>query len=307
MLSTPILLITFNRPNHVRLVLTEIRKQQPVQLFVFQDGARDGNKLDQERVQQVRDVIKELVDWPCELHTLYQEKNLGCGPGPITGINWFFSNVDKGIILEDDCIPSESLFEYYTELLDRYKEDEEIALITGTNALGRWRSWQGDYFISKFGMTMGAWATWKRSWTLFDADLSTWMDSKTKEDFRKFVGVNLYKTYQPILDYIYQNQVTDVWDYQWAYSCLSHKKYRIVSTINQMSNIGFCEESTHTPNSNDRRANMKLYTCSFPLKKITVKKDLLFDYIMYQRFERLTPKGFWLKVFLKIVEFIYRR
>ena len=77
----------------MRQVLSEIRKQQPAQLFVCQDGAREGNALDMERVQQVRDVITELVDWPCELHTLYQEKNLGCGPGPAAGIDWFFSHV----------------------------------------------------------------------------------------------------------------------------------------------------------------------------------------------------------------------
>ena len=56
MLKTPILLITFNRPNHVRQVLTEIRKQQPNQLFVCQDGARDDNPIDAERVGQVRQV-----------------------------------------------------------------------------------------------------------------------------------------------------------------------------------------------------------------------------------------------------------
>ena len=46
MFKTPILLITFNRPDHVRKVLIEIRKQQPSQLYVCQDGARDGNEND---------------------------------------------------------------------------------------------------------------------------------------------------------------------------------------------------------------------------------------------------------------------
>ena len=112
MFTTPILLITFNRPDHVRQVLSEIRKQQSVQLFVCQDGAREGNVLDAERVQQVRDVITELVDWPCELHTLYQDKNLGCGPGPAAGITWFFEHVEMGIILEDDAVPHPDFFEY---------------------------------------------------------------------------------------------------------------------------------------------------------------------------------------------------
>ena len=70
MLKTPILLITFNRPEHTRRVLEEIRKQQPTQLYVCQDGAREGNKSDKAKCQEVRAVVNELVDWPCELHTL---------------------------------------------------------------------------------------------------------------------------------------------------------------------------------------------------------------------------------------------
>ena len=124
MINTSVLLITFNRPDHVRQVLTEIRKQQPTQLFVCQDGARVGNALDQQRVQEVRDVINELVDWSCELHTLYQEKNLGCGPGPAAGITWFFEHVEMGIILEDDAVPHEEFFEYASTLLEKYKENK---------------------------------------------------------------------------------------------------------------------------------------------------------------------------------------
>ena len=115
-----ILLITFNRPDHVRKVLDEIRKQKPAQLFVCQDGPRDwkdgydkailknGRIVradDLNKVLAVRQVIDELVDWDCELHTLYQDENLGCGAGPMTGIDWFFRNVEMGIVMEDDCFP----------------------------------------------------------------------------------------------------------------------------------------------------------------------------------------------------------
>ena len=63
MLQTPVLLIAFNRPDYVRQVLIEIRKQQPTQLYVCQDGVREGNILDAKRVHEVRSVINELVDW----------------------------------------------------------------------------------------------------------------------------------------------------------------------------------------------------------------------------------------------------
>jgi hypothetical protein len=110
MFQVPILLITFNRPTHTRKVLEVIRAQQPKQLFVFQDGARNNNEKDTIKCAEVRKVVKELVDWDCELKTYYSEVNLGCGPGPASAITWFFENVEQGIILEDDCIPHTDFF-----------------------------------------------------------------------------------------------------------------------------------------------------------------------------------------------------
>lgn len=308
MFNIPILLITFNRPDHVRKVLTEIRKQQPTQLFVCQDGAREGNTFDAERVQEVRDVINELVDWPCELHTLYQEKNLGCGPGPATGITWFFEQVEMGIVMEDDCVPSDTLLQFFAELLVKYKDDHTIALITGTNVLKRWKSYKGDYFISKTGgMTMGSWASWKRAWNLFEADLSSWGSDGKRNKLKKFTGTQEYKVYAPILNDIYRNSSKDIWDYQWAYSRWVNEKYCLVSTVNQMSNIGFCAESTHTSYYDSRRANIELMTCNFPLKIVSNRCDSLFDYVMFQRFTRKTKKGILLRGLLKVIEYIYKR
>ena len=90
-MKTPVLLITFNRPDHVRRVLSAIRDARPASLYVFQDGAREGNAVDAEKCPEVRAVVQELVDWDCDLHTFYADRNFGCGAGPMTGINWFFN------------------------------------------------------------------------------------------------------------------------------------------------------------------------------------------------------------------------
>ena len=97
MLNTPVLLITFNRPDHVRRVLGAIREAQPTVLYIFQDGPREGNAGDLEKCKRVQEVVWELVDWDCDLHTLYSECNYGCGAGPMTGINWFFHEVKEGL------------------------------------------------------------------------------------------------------------------------------------------------------------------------------------------------------------------
>lgn len=306
--ETPILLITFNRPNHVRRVLMEIRKQQPTQLYVCQDGAREGNDNDRIKCQEVRAVVRELVDWPCELHTLYQDKNLGCGPGPAAGITWFFENVEQGIIMEDDCFPSETLMAFEAELLEKYKDDERISLVTGTNALSRWRSYKYDYIFSKTGgMTMGSWASWRRVWKHFDWEIKSWGKQETKERMRAIVGEKRYMELAPLYNKIYTNPPRDAWDYQWAYARTLLDSYSIVSTVNQMSNIGFGVESTHTPNTNDRRGNMTIYTCHLPLRYHSFYIDRLFDWEMYQRFDRRTKKSSVMRLMLKMVDLVCRR
>lgn len=309
MFNTPILLITFNRPEHTRRVLERILEANPQDLYVFQDGAREGNEADLQKCTQVREVIESLTkNTGTQLHTFFSEKNLGCGPGPATGISWFFDNVEQGLIFEDDCMPSPTIFAFYEELLNRYKDDERISIITGTNALSRWKSRRHDYIFAKSGgMTMGCWASWRRAWKWFDWEVKSWGEQENKEQLYRIVGEKRFAYWKELMDKLYANPPRDAWDYQWAYARILHNSLSIVSTVNQMSNIGFCEESTHTPNANDRRGNMETFDCRLPLKEEPMKVDKLFDWEMYQRFSRKTKKSIFLRIILKIIDFICRR
>ena len=309
MLSTPILLITFNRPEHTKRVLEAILAAQPRDLYVFQDGARKGNESDMVKCAEVQKVVCDLTkDTNVELHTNYSEKNLGCGPGPATAITWFFDHVERGMVFEDDCLPSPSIFAFYEELLERYKDDERISIITGTNALSRWRSRKLDYvFIKHGGMTMGCWASWRRAWKMFDFEIKSWGKQDTQDKFRANVGEKRFPLWKPLLDKYYACPPRDVWDYQWAYARILGNSFSMVSTVNQMSNIGFGEESTHTPYADDRRSNMRTFVCRTPLRHQPFRRDRLFEWVMYQRFSRPTKKSWALRCLLKVIDLIWRR
>lgn len=281
---------------------------KPQDLYVFQDRAREGNEYDIKKCAEVRQVVEGLVmkTNTC-LHTLYSEKNLGCGPGPATAITWFFEHVEQGMIFEDDCLPSPTIFDFYEELLEKYKHDDRISLITGTNALSKWRSSCYDYiFVKDGGMTMGCWASWRRAWKLFDFEIKSWGSNEVKEQFKNNVRKVAFPLWESILNQYYANPPKDAWDYQWAYARLLNGTYSIVSTVNQMSNIGFGIESTHTPSSNDRRGNMKTFECHTPLRHYSFKVDHLFDWVMYQRFTRVSKKPFVLRCLLKIIDLVWR-
>lgn len=244
--KTPILLITFNRPDHVRRVLTEIRKQKPSQLFVAQDGAREGNENDRVKCQEVRDVVTELVDWPCDLHTLYQEKNLGCGPGPAAGLTWFFEHVEAGLVFEDDAVPHPDFFEYAETLLEKYKDDESVRAIGSMNV--DTRKWgDGSYYFSMMNRNLCAWATWRRAWNDFDLYLRgvSWRDLD-----KALIQYNCPLHEREFwLDRLAEAQLNAQggrsWDMQFFMSIWLNGGKGIIPNVNLSSNIGTVGEGTH--------------------------------------------------------------
>ena len=250
MLNTPVLLITFNRPDHVRRVLGAIRKAQPSVLYVFQDGSREGNVSDMERCKRVQDVVRELVDWDCDLHTLYSDRNYGCGAGPMTGIDWFFHEVEEGIVMEDDCLPHPDFFGYCAELLDRYRNDPKVMYISSTLYDNRWKC-KESYDFSHYMIT-GAWASWARAWKGFDLDLLD-MDARK---FRRHCKKLLYSVveadwwYFKVLEIQRDKEKKSYWDFQMQIHLFKNSGLTIHPKVNLVSNIGFDGEGTHTLSNN---------------------------------------------------------
>jgi hypothetical protein len=170
--ATPILFLIFNRPDTTDKVFEKIREIQPRQLFISADGPRPDRKDEREKCEEARKVIQK-IDWKCELKTNFSEKNLGCRVGVSSGIDWFFSQVSKGIILEDDCLPDASFFNFCKVLLEYYRNDERIMHIGGINVQdGRMRG-TASYYFSKISHIWG-WATWKRAWEKYDVNIRTY-------------------------------------------------------------------------------------------------------------------------------------
>ena len=172
----PVLLITFNRPSHTRQVLEAIIGAQPCDLYVFQDGEREGNENDRKKCAAVRNVVEELTEkTDIVVHRYYSPINLGCGAGPMNGIQWFFNRVEMGIVMEDDCLPHPDFFGYCEELLLKYKDDEKVRFINATLYNRRWHC-EASYDFSRY-MVTGAWAGWRRTFAGFDLDLKE-LDAK---------------------------------------------------------------------------------------------------------------------------------
>ena len=173
MINVPVLILFFNRPDALSAVFNQVRKAQPSHLFLYQDGPR--GERDIPGIEACRRIV-ENVDWPCEVHRLYQEKNYGCDPSEFLSQKWAFSHVDKCIVLEDDSIPSLSFFTFCKEMLDRYEHDTRISMITGMNYDEVTPDMPYDYFFATT-FSISGWASWRRVIDQWDEHY-TFLDDK---------------------------------------------------------------------------------------------------------------------------------
>ena len=240
-MNTPVLIIVYNRPQITEKQLMALKKIKPVNLYVFCDGPKSQSEL--KPILETRKLFNKL-GWDCDVKTNFQQKNLGCKLGVITAINWFFKNVSEGIILEDDCIPDASFFDFLSSLLKKYRNDKKISMISGSN-LGFKNKNNDSYFYSRYSIVWG-WATWANRWNSYRKILlknENEVFSKKNIDVCKKLGIsnkfinNTIKSFQGRID---------TWDYLWTYTNLINDRLSIIPSKNLIKNIGFGKQATHT-------------------------------------------------------------
>ena len=265
-LHVPVLLIIFNRPDTTKLVFEAIRGVKPRRLYVAADGPRQGVETDVDRCREARDIVND-VDWDCEVKTLFRARNLNCGVAPSSAFTWFFQHEEEGIILEDDCVPSQSFFWYCQELLERYRNDSRVMHIGGNNFLN---GWQNDadysYYFSKSGHVWG-WATWRRAWKYFDYNMRLYPEVKEQNYFGNYFLNWIEKRYRlgKFDKAVEENKLVDGWDYQWDFARYIHSGLAIVPNVNLVKNIGFGEIATHTKNSYSHCSEVQAEEIALPL------------------------------------------
>ena len=187
-----VLLLFFNRPETFQQVFNEVKKARPSRLFLYQDGMR--GERDRAGVEACRQIASDdNIDWECEVHRLYQEKNLGCDPSEYVSQKWAFSIVDKCIVLEDDDVPSQAFFPFCKEMLDRYEHDSRIWMIAGFNTDEITPDVPTDYFFTSVFSIWG-WASWRRVIDLWDGDYTFMKDAFLRHQLSAVVKERGYRS-----------------------------------------------------------------------------------------------------------------
>lgn len=248
-IKAPVLFIVFNRPATTQIVFEAIKKAKPLILFIAADAPRIGNEEDERNCILVKEIVKQ-IDWNCETHFRFSETNQGCGQGVFNAISWAFENEDRLIILEDDCVPAQPFFNYCDDLLERYKNDSRIWLISGNQYNEEAVKTPHSYFFSRYGHGWG-WATWKRCWNAMDMSIAK---------FPLILKQDLYKTafrtnkeaafFKKIFNtaYNFDKLNPHTWDYQFMFLLTSNGGLSIVPIKNLVTNIGYLGTHSETKN-----------------------------------------------------------
>jgi len=250
MFQTPILLIIYKNPEVTKVVFDRIREIKPAFLYISADGAKTSNPEDLMEIEETRRVT-ENIDWDCKVLRRYSDTNLGCKIGVSGAISWFFETETEGIILEYDCLPDITFFNFCEVLLERYRNNENVFSISGNNfdflSLNESNqiSLRESYSYSYLSKIWG-WATWRRAWTNFDINLSKFPQFESEGKIRDLINGKRNQDYWlgKIRD-VYQGRNTSTWGFIWLFTLLSHKAYCITPKVNLVSNIGFGMGATH--------------------------------------------------------------
>jgi hypothetical protein len=241
--------------------MSQIAQAKPARLYVAADGPR--SKDEEEVCRTVRRIATD-VSWDCEVKTLFREQNVGCKLGVSGAIDWLFANEEKGIILEDDCIPSQSFFRFCDELLLRYENDERIGAIAGSSYL-KTGSILESYYFSRYPQIWG-WATWARAWRNFDIEMTAWPRLRRTEFLSRIGGESpgFDRFWSDIFDQCHAGKIP-TWDYQWLLSFWRHGYSACAPTTNLVANIGFEGDGTNNIRYNEVYHGRVACEVAFPL------------------------------------------
>ena len=278
-MKTAVVFIVFNRPELTRRVFECIRGARPPKLLVACDGPRSDRPDDWEKIAAVRRIIAEGVDWPCEVHTKYSDRNLGCREGPASGINWAFSLVEEAIFLEDDCLPDLTFFSFCDEMLERFRDDERVTHVNGTNFIAPYCRPASSYFFSKYVWVWG-WATWRRAWQNYDYTMATW-DERGAVLRQSFDTGREQAFWMSTFEEARRDwHAAQAWDFPWIYTCWTCGGLSVMPSVNLVENLGFGPDATHTSEKSLHLSvaagNLRVVTHPDRLQRSRLRDDMMF-------------------------------
>lgn len=279
LMSAPVLLFVFNRPEHTRKTIEKLNSLPEVKntkLFIFSDQAK--KEKDKELVAEVRNILDQYA---CnsnfaEVEIRKADTNKGLAASIIGGVTEIINKFGRVIVLEDDLEVAPDFLAYMNGALDYYKNKENIWAISGyTFPIKALENYEHDVYLSGRGCSWG-WATWKDRWNTVDWMVSDYpffkFNLKKRHEFAKW-GDDL-----PILLDAYIYGEIHSWAIRWCYEAFKQGKFTIYPVKSRVSNHGTDGSGTnfsHIENRYDTILNNEVKAIQFDMPEIneSIRKE----------------------------------
>jgi hypothetical protein len=290
----PIVLFTYNRPKHTRLVLEALKKNYLASesiLIIYQDGIKEeSSEHDLMNWRAVNNIIKDISGFK-EIIIRSSNKNQGCDPSMINGITEVVNEYGKIIVLEDDLVVSPKFLSYMNAGLKLYQEEDKVGAINAYSY--RFKEKLPNYFFMR-GVNPYGWATWEKYWKLYNPDsVSLVQEIEKKKMINDFDFGNTFK----ILQHTTQTGAKGGRDAIWYASLFTNNILGLFPSHSFVHNIGFDESGTHTFNVSKeiREAQwpIQLLNETFEnedLKGIIINEDRYSKRIIQRKYNELSGK-----------------
>lgn len=248
MIKTPVCLFLYQRINGVKAIMDVLAVVQPTKLYLLSDFS--DNEEVMARVTEVREYVKSHINWECETICDFANEHRGVFKNIGLGAMRIFEKEEQCIFIEDDNVPDSSFFQYCEELLNRYKNDDKVFMICGTNYDEKVKS-DCSYNFVKALLPCG-WASWGHKFNkYYDTTLEKFDDKNYQKVFlSKYTNKTLGK--QQLKDILNErNRLLSQrdfisWDYHLIATIMANDFLVAYPKNNLIKNVGVDAYSEHT-------------------------------------------------------------
>jgi hypothetical protein len=243
MTLAPIVLFTYNRPDHTSEAIRSLaanKEASKSDLIVFSDGPK--SDADIQNVNSTRKILQSISGFK-SVKVFESEKNKGLANSVIEGVSKVIEQYDKVIVLEDDLVVLPEFLSYMNHFLEVYKNEDKVISIHGyvypvkTNV-------STPFFIR--GADCWGWATWKRGWDMFEADSEKLYKqiATNKKRADKFDFEGTYPFLKMLKDQA--DGKIDSWAIRWYASAFLNDKITLYPPATLVNNIGMDGSGIHS-------------------------------------------------------------
>ncbi len=237
--TPPVLLCAYSRLEEVIAILDRLVALKIETIYINIDGPADKEvlRIQATMMEKIEEVKKNKHD--LKVYVRQSKSNLGSAVSMISAMDWFFSKVEFGIILEDDLLIDSDFIRFikWAEII--FQSNDSVWILSGSNFFSNDLELGNKIQFPMYPITWG-WATWAERWVLMRDSIISYQNQEGKNMPRRVKNFWLTGAKRCRLGLI------DAWDIPLAYFMRGNSKFSVVPPRNLVSNIGFSNLATHT-------------------------------------------------------------